>query len=195
MDQTSLSEYNSLLKRSRICKDDRETEITHTLMGGFRGKYHISNKDYERFIKLYRKVYKYNNQHVVERPTKTSFLFIDVDWHHKEGYTDRQYTYENIKDIITETNKILLKYFNIQQYHLKSFIHEKDSPTCEIKNYKKKGTEKKYKDGFHIFYPDVPLSFEHRYFVINKLSEACKKKNIFDYENLYNFNTLFPTLS
>lgn len=188
MDQTSLAEYNDLLSSHRIPSEDKSTEITHTLMGGVRGKYNISGRAYERFVTLYEKVYMHVNQYVVERPTKTSFLFIDVDWHHKNGYDSRQYTIKHIKKIIKEVNDILLSNFEIQKYQLKAFVHEKNEPTCEIKNYKGKSQTKTYKDGFHIFYPDVPLSFEHRYFVIDKLSEISKLKNVFKgikYSNSY----------
>ena len=142
MNQTSLAEYNDLLSSHRIFSNDKDIEITHTLMGGVKGKYHISGRDYERFVTLYKKVYMHVDQHVVERPTRTSFLFIDVDWHHKDGYTDRQYTIKHIKNIIKETNKILLDNFEIQKYQLKAFIHEKHEPTCEDKKYKNKKSQK-----------------------------------------------------
>ena len=181
MDRASLNEYMQLLASSRINKDDNNTEITHTLMGSPYGKYHISEENYSTFIKLYKKVYKHEQQYVVERPNKTSFLFIDIDWHHKKGIVNRQYTKKHIDSIINEINTILIDTFDIQKYQLTAFSHEKEKPTHD----KKKDT---YKDGFHIFYPDVPLSFEHRYFVIQKLSEICNLKRLFrgiEYSNDY----------
>jgi P4 family phage/plasmid primase-like protien len=181
MDRTSLNEYIQLLASSRINKADNSTEITHTLMGSPYGKYHISEQNYGKFVKLYKKVYKYEQQYVVERPNRTSFLFIDIDWHHKKGIIERQYTEKHIDAIINEINTILLDTFDIQKYQLTAFSHEKDKPTHD----KQKNT---YKDGFHIFYPDIPLSFEHRYFVIQKLSQICELKKMFrgiEYSNDY----------
>jgi P4 family phage/plasmid primase-like protien len=73
-------------------------------------------------------------------------------------------------------NDILLEYFNIKPDRLLSFVHEKPSPTLQCG---KNGKPDEYKDGFHVFWPDVPLSFEHRYFVIDVLVEKIKRKNLF----------------
>lgn len=187
MDRTSLIEYNQLLANSRIEKNDHETEITHTLMGSPYGKYNISGKNYDRFITLYKKIYKYVQQYVVERPNKVSYLFIDVDWHYVKGVRNRQYTMKCIENIIKEINSIILDTFDVQKYQLISYVHEKKEPTCGK-------TNDTYKDGFHIFYPDIAFSFEHRYYIIHKLSEICKLKGIFrgiEYSNDY--NTIFDT--
>ena len=57
--------------------------------------------------------------------------------------------------------------FFLNRGNFKIFIFEKDSPT------KKEGT---YKDGFHIYYPYLPLNITYRYLlydtVLNKLKQT-----------------------
>merc|ERR1711934_286477 len=138
--------------------------------GGVWGKYNISGLDYEKFLKLYKKIYKKNQQYVVERPLTTSYLFLDIDWHFSDQHSKRQYKSKHVLKIIKETNKILLDTFNIKNDILTCFVHEKKKPTLQ---------KSEYKDGFHIFYPDIPLKFNYRYYIISKLKEVIIKKNIF----------------
>ena len=161
------------LKDHKINKNDTTTEITHTMMGGIWGKYHISGLDYERFLKLYKCIFKNNQQYIVERPLTTSYLFLDIDWHFSNIHSKRQYKSKHVLKIIKETNKILFETFNIDKQLLTCFLHEKKNPTLQ---------KNEYKDGFHIFYPDIPLKFNYRYYIIDKLKERIVEKK---YSKIY----------
>ena len=164
-------EYENFLKKHRINKEDKETEITHTLMGGAWGKYNITGKDYDKFIKLYKQIQEKKQQYVVERPNKTSYLYFDIDWHFSKENSERKYKQKHILKLVKEINNIIIKYFNIDKKDLIAFIHEKEGPTLQ---------KNEYKDGPHIMYFNVPLEYKYRYFLIEKLKDVIIEKKIFD---------------
>ena len=166
---------------------------THTVLGGpSRGTFCIEGNDYYQFLKLYKKLYKEYEMYFVERPLPVTYLLIDIDWWYKKGYLKREYKVKNhIRSLVKIVNKVLLTYFDVEKTDLLAFVHEKPNPTIKEKeeetNRKKKCKKKgeckvKYKcgkDGFHFFYPYVPLMFHHRHFILQKLEEEMSRKRIF----------------
>ena len=164
-----IKSFNCFINKHKCGKDG----ITHTTYNG--GRYCFSGKNYEKFIKKYVEMVTFNNKlHFIERPNKNgvTYLFIDVDIDHKGG--ERLYKQNNIKKIIKMTNNILNNIFNITNNQLTTIVTEKSKPS------NKNGDI--YKDGFHIYYPYLPLEEKYRYYItdclINKVVAKKLMKNI-----------------
>ncbi len=164
-------EIGSLIKsfrsfvNSHRCDKERMTHTT--LIKGAGGKYCFEGKDYQDFMRLYVEIVKSNaniDLHFVERPNsnKVTFLFIDVDYDHKGK--NRLYTTNHITQIIEKTNTFIRENFNVTNYHLLTVVTEKPEST------KRANHPNMYKDGFHIYYPNLPMEEKHRYYVIDYLS-------------------------
>ena len=157
--------FNEFLDSNRGTKEN----MTHTCMGknGW-GKYCFEKEIFQEFMRLYSKIIMTGinyDLHFVERPNKNkvSLLFIDIDFDHKNS--DRLYVEEHITKIIKKTNKFLKNNFKISNHQLTSFVTEKPEPT------KRLNTSNSYKDGFHIYYPDIPMHEKYRFYVLDHLSD------------------------
>jgi hypothetical protein len=190
-DKDKIQKFLEFMIAKKIIKDDKTDKypkrVTHTLMGKlheskpFRGCFHISGKDYDRFIKLYKSVYGKIPLHLVERANETGNkvgpYIVDIDYKTKSN--ERLYTIKHIEDVINICNDIFLKYLNIDEEKIRSYVLEKDEPTIE----KKENKETKiittcYKDGFHIFY-DIPLSCNKRLFFYDKIKKKIESEDVF----------------
>jgi P4 family phage/plasmid primase-like protien len=160
---------------NRLDTKDVKKQQTHTTLAGKRATYSIIGSDYDTFIKYYKVLYQTYCFYFVERPKPVSYFLIDVDWWYKKGYIKREYTIDkHVIDVIKITNKILLTYFQVNKTDLLAFVHEKPVPTQ-----KQKDNIILCKDGFHVFYPYIPLMFHHRHFILHKLEEGLSKKKTF----------------
>ena len=183
--KTKITKFLEFMKAKLVRKDpktDKYTKrVTHTLMGKlheelapFRGCFHISGKEYDRFIKLYKEVYGKMPLHIVERPNETGKMVgpfvVDIDY--KTKSSERKYTTNHIESIINICNDIFIRYLDIDEDKLKAYVLEKDEPTLDEKN-------KKYKDGFHIFY-DIPISCNKRLFFFDKIKSKIENANVFE---------------
>jgi len=145
------------------------SSITHTSMGGRGGSFVIPDDVYPVFLKLYKGACKNGKRmHLVERPTETNFLFVDVDMHFSDK--GRLYTNDDIMQVIEKTNHILRGFFDLTESELCAYVHEKETPTCN---------KKYYKDGFHVFYPNLALSSDMRFAVLHKLKNCVINKTLF----------------
>lgn len=165
------TEIGSLIKSFRTFVEDHRCDKEHmthtTLINGGGGKYCFEGKDYQEFMEKYVQIVKADaniDLHFVERPNnnKVTFLFIDVDYDHKGK--NRLYTEETFTQIIEKTNDFIRENFNVTNYQLSSFVTEKPEPTRRTNN------PNMYKDGFHIYYPNLPLEEKHRYYILDYLS-------------------------
>ena len=146
---------------------------THTSMGGQKGSYRIPDNKYEKFISLYKDAIKEGDDlYIVERNKDVGPLVVDIDY--RTEHKGRQYTIEHIKDLTMRYITLIKKYFNITDIELTSLIFEKATPTKENKD-----GIKKYKDGFHIIFPEVVLSVKNRYFLYNMMLEEAQDDNPF----------------
>lgn len=146
--------------------------FTHTTMWKYRCTHDI--EDLDQLYLLYENC-RVNGQdlYLSEKPTDFSPLLIDIDMEFDEFHSERQYTKENLLDIIEHINDILEELYNIQEDEkLYAFIFEKSSPTD-------KGNGK-FKDGFHIMYPNIALSNEIRLFIINTVQSNMDKEECFE---------------
>lgn len=178
-DDDDIKNFVKFMKNHIISKDDKTTIITHTLMGKlhenyapFKGKFKIDDIDNEEFMDLYGKAINKMNMHIVERPKKIGPMIIDIDFKTNYKHKERQYLTEHIELIIKKYNKLFMQYLAIPKINVKAFVFEKPDPTYDEK-------KKEYKDGFHILYPDVPLSVEKRYFFFDKVKSEIIEENSF----------------
>lgn len=161
-----------------IKKGDKTKTITHTLMGPlhpsrpYRGAYNIEGLDYEVFMKLYKKAVNVMDMHIVERPTEVGPIVIDIDFKTHKKHKDRQYLDEHIECVVKKYTNLFKKYLDINVNDLKAFVFEKPSPTWEE-------NKSDWKDGFHIYYPDVPLSVKKRYFFFDKVKKEIIEEDSF----------------
>ena len=170
---------------ARLRTFDKEG-ITHTILSKQGGKYRFEGLDYQKFLSLYTQIVKKNAEehlmdlHWVEKPNDngTTYLFIDIDF--DQCSKERLYTSKHIEQIIRKCNGFIRDTFDvISQHHLETLVTEKRAPT-------KRSNNDMYKDGFHIYYPYLPMEEKHRYYVIDYLSTLMQQgiflKNI-DYKN------------
>ena len=171
--------FINFMKSHIIPKEDKTTEITHTLMGplhcayaNFRGKYHINDVDYIKFLNLYKSAIYGMDMYIVERPKDVGPMVIDIDFNTSTKYKERQYLDEHIETVIETYNKFFKKYLKVREKDIKAFVFEKPLPTYEQK-------KNLYKDGFHIVYPDIALTIKQRYFFYDITKKAIIDNDLF----------------
>jgi hypothetical protein len=150
--------------------------FTHTEMNTSKGAYYISDSEYSQFIKLYIEFIKEGYEiGLVERHDgyKVGPLICDFDF--RSTINKRSYTQEHIKKIINLFVEVIQDLFHVNNEQLESYIYEKDIPTMD-----KKDKEIQYKDGFHIYFPYLPLSVEFRYLVYKIILNKLIKQKILD---------------
>jgi P4 family phage/plasmid primase-like protien len=181
--ETAISDFITFMKLKYVKKDKTTNEynnpITHTLMGvlhktecPYRGSFNIQGKDYNKFLKLYKKVMGKLPLYVVERLKETGImvspLIIDIDYHISNE--ERVYDLDLVKDVAQICNEVILKYVDMDKNDFYAYVQEKKEPTPDKHD---------YKDGFHIFY-DIPLSYHKRKFLFDIITDKINKKKIFD---------------
>lgn len=172
-----VKEFVKFMKSHSILPGDKQTPITHTLMGplhptlaNFKGSYHINDNDSIKFQKLYKDAIEGMHMHIVERPKEIGPMVVDVDFNTK--CKERKYLDEHIELVIKLYNKYFKQYLKVRDRDMKAFVFEKEEPTYET-------TKKEYKDGFHIIYPDIPLSSTQRYFIYHKVRKEVEENDMF----------------
>uniref|UniRef100_A0A6C0ECP6 SF3 helicase domain-containing protein n=1 Tax=viral metagenome TaxID=1070528 RepID=A0A6C0ECP6_9ZZZZ len=164
--QRASEELNKFLQSKRLPKGSEDV-ITHTLMGGALGSYKILGKDYEKFIDLYKNavVSGYEDLYIVEkhRDKKVSPLVIDIDLDLPKECKTRVYKNKHIKDLIAKYNTLIQEHFDVDKADLITMVFEKDKPTPSDKQ------AGGYKDGFHIYYPYLPLDKKKAFWIYDKM--------------------------
>ena len=165
-----INEFDAFMNSHRYRKD--ENELTHTSMGNVTGSWSISKKDYPQFMKLYKQFGRKNISGYVERSPWYAPFYFDVDFHTKNK--NRYYDDEFIKEIIKRLNRIIGEHFSIsdESTALNSYLFEKFEPSTH--------NDGGYKDGFHIMYPELPISVPSRYYVYDKFMEELYRNNFVD---------------
>jgi hypothetical protein len=168
-----LDKFNTFIKQRQVY--GKGTYHTHCMFGKPYGKFDIDDEDYEEFMDLYCDVLlnvKGIELYMIERPKEVGPLLIDIDFKFSEEYPDRQYTLDHIKRLARKINKLLNTYYECYPSTLKSYIFEKEHPS-ECKN-------GKYKDGFHIVYPNIAMTAKMRYYIIEETRKKINTSNTFD---------------
>ena len=150
-----------LLKDSKLDKGDKTSEVSHTSYGKPWGKYYVSDDKTNEFISLYTIALRNGTlMHFIERPKLIAPLCIDIDFKFESIYQQRNYTTIHIKSLIKRVNDRIMKYINVTEDELISYVFEKHHPTHNVKH-------NQYKDGFHIIYPFIAMNKDMRYFIID----------------------------
>lgn len=184
--QSAVNNFNEFIGRHHVY--NKNEHYTHTNLSN-NSYYCFDGADYQQFIKLYSKVMKTDyDLHFVEHPNRNgiTYLFIDINYDHKNE--NRLYKGKHIRQIIKSANKFLSDNFDVTKNQLTAFVTEKSKPCKYIKK------NNIYKDGFHIYYPFLPLDEKHRLFVISSLSKIVNNHELFEdikYEN--SADTIFNT--
>ena len=165
--------FQEFINSHRCGKED----MTHTVLskGGDAGKFCFKGREYQDFLEQYIELVKKGTDlHFVERPNNNgvTFLLLDIDYDQKGP--KRVYTENHIKQIIEATNDFLRENFIVTNHQLTSFVTEKIKPS------KRDNAPNMFKDGFHIYYPHLPLEEKHRYFIIDHLSELMQSDEFLD---------------
>ncbi len=177
-------------------KCERDAMTHTTLIKGQGARYCFTENNYQKFMKKYVDVINSEQDidlHFVERVSShgVTFLFIDVDFDQLKS--KRTYQIEHIIQIIQKTNSFVKKNFKVKDNQLLSFVTEKPYPSFRD-NSKTKNNTKMYKDGFHIYYPYLPMKEDYRYYTIDHLNETMINNgflNGIEYKN--NADTIFDT--
>jgi P4 family phage/plasmid primase-like protien len=165
----------SVIKKFKNFIEAHETAsqpMTHTTLTKGGKCYNFVGDDYRQFLEKYVAVLQSGAEldlHFVEKPNPVALFLIDVDYDQKGS--KRQYKQKHIKQIIEETNSFLIENFLVTKHQLTTFVTEKDHST-------KRDNNNYYKDGFHIYYPYLPMNEKHRYFVMDHLNDLMKE-NVF----------------
>lgn len=174
-----------------------EGEMTHTACGSPYGAFSIPDDELEEFYDIYTNSIGKVPLHLIERPKYVGPLLVDIDYY-TEG-SEREYTIEHIQDLIRIFNSVIKKYFNTVKKLLKVFVFEKDKPTPKIKEdkNKKKGDDEddedskkleaeKFKDGFHLIYPNLALPEEMRFLILHEVKKRVEENDTFEGINYIN---------
>lgn len=149
MKMPSLEDY---LKRHRVSKDDKLVkEITNTRIGCdnpkiYGGSYHIPDEEYEEFLQIYYH-HVFNNkklEYLTEKQRDVGALLVDVDFRFGTDVTTRQYTADNIDNLIVGYMDVLKSVYEFDDGdRFNVFVMEKQSVNV---------LADKTKDGIHIIF-------------------------------------------
>jgi len=166
---------NSFIQKYTVTKGKpyTNTSIAHPKKALF-----IPDEDYNEFIEIYTLAIT-NGIHLyfTEKPLNPSPLRIDLDFRFLlnndisekdsiENY-NRIYTKDNIDKIITTYNNIITKYIEIKDEYNLAYVMEKSKPTLINKN--------KLKDGIHIVYPHLILTYNEQHFIRKKILDKAQE--------------------
>ena len=163
----AINSFFKLLKEYRKIQGE---PFTHTSLGDPKGCYDINAKRRPKLYKLYCKALKAGaNIYLTETHREQSPVLIDCDW--KYNYpAERHYTLDNIKRLISEYNKIIKHYLQVDDEALLTFVMEKEKPTSK---------KDCVKDGIHIVYPNICINNELAYVLRNHVVKIYEKEGLF----------------
>jgi P4 family phage/plasmid primase-like protien len=185
--------YN-FLDDYKININDTESECTHEKHSGieiyddFSAKYSIPSDKNNLFMDLYAKaICSGANPKISECHRDIGPIVINLNF--IQDNKTRYYTETTIKNILIIYNRLILKYFDVSNLELRSYVFERKEPML-------KG---KYHDTIKIIYPYVCSGTGIQFLLRNEfLKEASeynifskipfkndKLEDIFDYENIY----------
>ena len=166
----------NFLKNYEVGKDE---PFTHTSLGKDTpaGKYYIPKSQLNTLFKLYfeHAIIQTKDTYLTERhPNNFSIMCIDIDLRYKsKEISERNYTAEDIEEIIRVYNNAIFRLApKMEEERLITYVFEKKNGTVD----KESGV---FKDGIHLMYPYIPISYHAQYRIREYVIEDLKKKNIF----------------
>ena len=163
-------DLNSFIHKYSVTKGK---PYTNTSIGHPKKSLFIPDENYQEFIDIYSLAIT-NGIHLyfTEKPLNPSPLRVDLDFRFilnpESQYIDtdssikynRVYTENNIEKIIQCYNNIITKYINISDDYNIAYVMEKSNPTI---------CRNKLKDGIHIVYPHILLTYNEQHFIRRKI--------------------------
>ena len=178
---TKFIPLNDFLTQYKVDK----SPISHTSMTG--GKYFIPEDKNTEFLEIYHHDILEGKKpcYLVERHSEYGPVVIDIDIKYKTETGERGYTIEVLEKIMKIYMKYLEKYININESNRTGYILEKKKPTFIEK-------DQEYKDGVHIFFPDIITKSNIQELIREKVIDHINKTDLFNYINNTNdLNDIF----
>ena len=160
--------------------------FTHTNWDGKRNFiFKIEDEEYNEFLELYISEAKDNfgRMHILEKPMEWGPLCLDFDFNYSqddEDTSEKIFRLKHITKIIEEVNNVLRNCYEISedQEELIAYVLLKENAT--LKKVLNNEGENKYifKDGFHIQYPKIILSYLDKFLIYDQVLKAIKKNGI-----------------
>ena len=177
-----LNNLHMFIDKFRIIKQENisnynQIKPTHISMGQYCGSFNIPDTKNLQFFKTYQNVIKAGLiPSVLETHLDQGPLLIDIDFKYilnNNTPNTRIYTDQDVQNILSIYNQVLLTYLQINEDDLNIYVMEKTQPKIVlIDDSKNKIT---YKDGIHIMYPFISVNNKVQLFfrdlVVNKLIE------------------------
>lgn len=179
-----IDKFEDFINEHRLTKHDTEVNkelITHTMLkGGFFpcGSYSFLNEDYEKFLILYKKIIKRNidiELGFVERQKKIGPVICDIDLRVPCSYgkdKERLYDENHIFQVVDIFLKTIKETFIVDEQNLQAYVFGRGEQPSQEKN-------DEYKDGFHVYFPYVPLRVEYRFLLYQAILTKFKKAKVF----------------
>lgn len=121
---------------------------------------------------------------------------INFNLDHINDHLKHKYTEEDIKDVISFMNSLIIKYFDIPEDEIIAYVQEKPYATIKYDDKDGKHIFKGIKDGFHICYI-YPFTAKQRLFIYDQTKEYFKSKKLFDhigfsnsYDSVFDISTI-----
>ena len=150
-------------------KESTNTRIGDEEIGIYGGNYHISKEEYPNFVSMvYREVFvKKNSEYLTEAQMEKGPILVDLDLRHDLSVKTRQYTQENIVELIELYLETIKKVFQMDNDAVITvYVLEKS----DINPVPKKGYTK---DGIHLI---ISLNCDH-------ITQQLIRKKIIDQMN------------
>lgn len=169
----------NLIKRFNVFLEDHKVEgknvdHTHTAFGPPWGKFMVPDDEYDDYMNLYSKISYKTPLYITERPREVGPLILDVDFKFDGDHADRQYTQKDVTYVIDKYNSIVRRYYSATKKDLRSFVSEKDKPSYDAK-------KNQYKDGWHVIWPNIPVSTGMRYLIRDEVLKEIEEEGGFDH--------------
>jgi len=179
MDDLDIIEiFENILRTHRLSKNSEE-KPTHTSLTG--GSYCFEGKDYEEFLNAYKNVVPVapkEDYHLalVERQRKVGPIICDLDIKVKEKHgvdKERLYNDNHVEQIVTIVMKCAYELFKVEKDDLQAFVFGRgEAPSKEQSG--------DFKDGFHVYFPYLPLRVEYRMLLYQACINKIKKFKVLD---------------
>ena len=168
--------FNQYLSQFETPKGEK---FTNTSMCYPKKSYHIPDEKYPEFLQKYQLALDDGSDlHLTEKPSQYSPIRIDLDFKFENDNTkDRKYNHQNLEVIISEYCKLLQTHFNTTDI------------TCYLLEKPESSTFRgKIKDGVHIIFPDIKLSYDLQHFIRDNIIK--NPTVIQEFKNMHVINSI-----
>lgn len=150
--------FESLMRKYRGSRENKDFVTTHVSMYPYGGIYNIPTDKLESFYTEYNHDIRNKALYgLLEKPKDIGPVLVDVDIAKEGGGNEPLYTEERVLEYVSIFQKNLKKYANIENDEdLICYVLEKKG------YYTSENYLSKYKNGFHLHFPKIWMSKNHR---------------------------------